>query len=139
MDNPVYVAYRHGKLLKETIGTEENEILKMLVGISEKLSGVKMESAREIKPDQSIINDTLAYTVGQFIRDVSCIENSKIEEVRNMNKGMKVYELAKQLNTTSKAILNVAKIIRVDARAMASDLSSSDVNMILDYILTEIS
>ena len=139
MDNPVYVAYRHGKLLKETIGTEENEILKMLVGISEKLSGVKMESAREIKPDQSIINDTLAYTVGQFIRDVSCIENSKIEEVRNMNKGMKVYELAKQLNTTSKAILNVAKIIRVDARAMTSDLSSSDVNMILDYILTEIS
>ena len=139
MDNPVYVAYRHGKLLKETIGTEENEILKMLVGISEKLSGVKMESAREIKPDQSIINDTLAYTVGQFIRDVSCIENSKIEEVRNMNKGMKVYELAKQLNTTSKAILNVSKIIRVDARAMASDLSSSDVNMILDYILTEIS
>lgn len=137
MDNPVYVAYRHGKLLKETKGTEENEIFKMLVGISEKLSGIKMESAREIKSDQSIINDTYVYTVGQFIRDVSSIENSKIEDVRNMNKGMRVYELAKQLNTTSKAILNIAKIIGADARAMMSDLSSDDINKILDYILSE--
>lgn len=137
MDNPVYVAYRHGKLLKEAQGTEENEIIKMLVDISEKLFGIKTETIRETKPDQSIINDTYVYTVRQFIRDVSNIENRRVENVRNMNKGMRVYELANQLNTTSKAVLNMAQITGSKARAIMSELSFDDINRILDYILGE--
>lgn len=136
MDNPVYVAYRHGKLLKEAQGTEENEIIKMLVDISEKLFGIKTETTREARPDQTIINDTYVYTVRQFIRDVSNIENRRVEDVRNMNKGMRVYELAKQLNTTSKAVLNMAQITGSNARAMMSELSFDDINRILDYILS---
>lgn len=136
MDNPVYVAYRHGKLLKEAQGTEENEIIKVLVDISEKLFGIKTETTREARPDQTIINDTYVYTVRQFIRDVSNIENRRVEDVRNMNKGMRVYELAKQLNTTSKAVLNMAQITGSNARAMMSELSFDDINRILDYILS---
>ena len=42
VDNPIYTAYRFGRLLKETQGTETNEILKILVDISGKLSEMEI-------------------------------------------------------------------------------------------------
>lgn len=38
MDNPVYNAQRYGKLLKETQGTNDNQVLQLLMDISNKLS-----------------------------------------------------------------------------------------------------
>ncbi|MCM1245716.1 MAG: hypothetical protein NC293_08760 [Roseburia sp.] len=38
MDNPIYNARRYGKLLKETQGTNDNQILKLLMEISNQIS-----------------------------------------------------------------------------------------------------
>lgn len=132
MDNPIYVAYKQGKLLKETQGTETNEILKLLFDISGKISEITTEANRLNKQNSSVVETV--YTVGQFLRDIAYIENSKIQEVKNANQSMKVYELAKRLNTTSKAILYLSSSMGVDARAMQSSLSVDDINKILEYI-----
>lgn len=137
LDNPIYSAYRVGKLLKETKGTESNEILKMLVAISGQVSELKIESDSKNSKNASSATDVSTYTVGQFVRDVSTIEKEKIEEAKKIENKMQVYELAKYLNTSSKAILNIAKIIGVNAKAMASTLSCDDKNKILKYIMDE--
>lgn len=75
VDNPIYTAYRFGRLLKETQGTETNEILKILVDISGKLS--EMETIKQVPviwelnryKGINFIGDSI-YTNDQFREDV---------------------------------------------------------------------
>lgn len=135
VDNPIYTAYRQGKLLKETQGTESNEIIKLLVDISSKISELQIKPNEQSKYAHSVIKDMQVYTVGQLSRDIGRIERKKILELKNEKRNMEVCELAKQLNTTSKAILNIARIIGVDAHAMSSAIDWDDIDKILCYIL----
>lgn len=135
VDNPIYTAYRQGKLLKETQGTETSEIVKLLVDISSKISEMQIKPNKQSKYVNPIIADMQVYTVGQLSRDIGRIERGKILELKSKKRSMEVCELAKQLNTTSKAILNIAQITGIDVHAMGSVIDWNDIDKILCYIL----
>jgi len=139
IDNPIYVAYGKGKLLKETQGTDENAIVKLLVEISEKVSEMKIDPNRVDRQGNHVKSDRVAYTMEQFARDIRFMDRKNVEDAKKIEHGLAVYELAKHLNTSSKAILDIANFIGVDVRAMASMLSWGEKNKILECILDELS
>ena len=47
---------------------------------------------------------------------------------------MRVYQLAKQLNITSKRVLEVAEILGINIKAHQSSLSEEDVSKIIKYL-----
>lgn len=132
MDNPVYSAYKYGKLLKETQGTETNEILKMLMDISGKLT--------EIEPSISItyrsLDESPVYTVGEFHKDIGSIDRRKAQKVlrQNNNHKMYVYELARELNTETNVIINIAQTLNIDVTSPKSIIEHGDIERILNCI-----
>ena len=136
MDNPIYVAYRHGKLLKETQGTEENGILKLLLDISGQVEELKAISYESKKQEYSIVKKR-EYTVGEFMRDIRSVEKKGIEDAREINHNVKVYELSKLLNLPSKTIITIANSLGISVVSYTSNLKCDEKNKILDYIMSE--
>ncbi len=86
-------------MLKETQGTETNEILKILVDISGKLS--EMETIKqepviwELNRYKGInfIGDSI-YTNDQFREDVKKIDENKVKNLLSRHGKMKIHEMA---------------------------------------------
>ena len=137
MDNPIYSAYRYGKLLKETQGTETNEVLKMLIDISGKISEMKTESQTSMTSYAPYIEyPEPEYIGGEFHGAIRNITKVKMEKVKRQysNRNMNVHELARELNTTTKIILDIAAYVGVDATNARSVVEYEDMNKILNYI-----
>lgn len=142
MDNPIYNAYRYGKLLKETQGTKENEILKILLQIQNTL-GLQQRYNTFIIPGGHSFDFDSAFA---GVRD----EQLGKEELRKVNGDLlqkwlpynghklKVHELAKKLDTKSSTIIYVAKKVGLDVNNQLSELNADMVNKILTYICNNI-
>ena len=136
MDNPIYNAYRYGKLLKETQGTETNEVLKMLIDISGKISEIKTESQTAITYAPYIEYSEPRYVGREFHKAIHNITSRQVEKVKSQyaNRSMNAHELARELNTTTKIILDIAAFVDVDATTARSVIEYEDMNKILNYI-----
>lgn len=140
VDNPIYTAYRFGRLLKETQGTETNEILKILVDISGKLSEMEI-----IKQEPAIwglnrykginfIGDSI-YTNDQFREDVKKIDKNKVKNLLSRHGKMKIHEMAKELNISSKTLVRAGQIIGLNIQVAQEIVTEENKNKILNYIL----
>lgn len=140
VDNPIYTAYRFGRLLKETQGTETNEILKILVDISGKLS--EMETIKqepviwELNRYKGInfIGDSI-YTNDQFREDVKKIDENKVKNLLSRHGKMKIHEMAKELNISSKTLVRTGQIIGLNIQVAQEIVTEENKNKILNYIL----
>lgn len=135
VDNPIYTARRQEKLLKETQGTETNEIIKWLVDISSKIAELIVKNEKTEKHNNA--NATRTYSIEQYERDIRSIKKEKIHELLYRKQSMEVYELARQLNVPSAAIIIASKITEVNVDSMVRLLSFDEIKKILQYILIE--
>lgn len=143
MDNPIYSAYRYGKLLKETQGTESNEVINLLVDISGKIT--ELQSANRLKNNSNylakntIIFQTEPYSQEQFERDIKNIDEVTLTIFATDESPykMKVYELAEQLGIPSKAILKAAEQIGLNIKYPQSSIESEDVKKIANYLYNQ--
>lgn len=137
MDNPIYSAYKYGKLLKETQGTENNEILTLLMDIKDEVS--KTERNKEFVfsfPDY----EQEEYTFGQLSNDTNEINKRTVVALRKYLKEsqnfhrIRVHELAKELGTKSQTIIEIANLIGINLKSAQSGLDEESCLAILKYI-----
>lgn len=140
LDNPIYSAYKYGKLLKETQGTENNEILKMLIDIKERVCNIQGESHKEFIvrfPDY----EEKEYTLKQLNEDIKKINKEKVNKILNNLQNsdghvrLRVHELAKELHTKSQTLLCIAEILGLHITYAASSVKLNDEKAILEYIV----
>lgn len=142
MDNPIYTAYKYGKLLKETKDTEANEILKLLVNISSKVSEIQLANDNII-PQESIFYDfensrlgKLTYSVESVYEDINTIDENVLQKVLSstVNYKMRVHEMASELGIKSRTILQIAEVLGLSIRSTTSGITPEDRAKILFYI-----
>lgn len=140
VDNPIYTAYRFGRLLKETQGTETNEILKILVDISGKLSEMEIIKQEPViwglnrYKGINFIGDSI-YTNDQFREDVKKIDKNKVKNLLSRHGKMKIHEMAKELNISSKTLVRAGQIIGLNIQVAQEIVTEENKNKILNYIL----
>ena len=137
MDNPIYNAYKYGKLLKETQGTKNNEIVTLLMDIYDKVS--KRESDKEyVLSFPQYQQDK--YTFGKFINDTNEIDKRAVAALRKYIKEdknfytIRVHELAKVLEIKSQTIIEIANILGIDIKSAQSSLDIESCLAILKYL-----
>lgn len=127
MDNPIYTAYSMGKLLKETQGTKENEIVKLLINLNNEVSEIKSNpkalSYNDLKTNEE-------HTVREFNQNIASIDKNKAKDLlSNLSGKMKVYEVAKELETYSWVVAQI-----VNAKSSLTSLSKSEIEKVVNYI-----
>lgn len=146
MDNPIYNAHRYGKLLKETQGTESNEMLRLLLDIRNKVSERETVDYGRINPTNHIWNTgfedkDMSYTQEDFYKELSKIDMIKIQDVLDhgcdYTYRKRVHELAKEIGTTSAFLIYASKEIGINLKVAQSTIVFDDQKEILKYILEE--
>lgn len=148
MDNPIYNAHRYGKLLKETQGTESNEILRILMDISSKLSEKKtVDYVKLISPSHYAFNDDVienkesAYTLERFYKELSEIDMANVQNMLENESDYtyrkRVHELAKELDTSIRLLMHVGKKIGINLKSASSAITSNEQKAMLNYMIQE--
>lgn len=142
-DNPIYVATKYGKLLKETQETQNNEmheILELLLKISNDFSEAKRfnfqsKSNRVIFDDSKAIEGyDVVYDSSKLERILSNVSIKELERIANKdNEKMKVHELAKELNMPSVSIVFAANVCGIPVKNHMVTLNKQDVISIVTY------
>lgn len=138
MDNPIYNARRYAKLLKDTQGTETNEILKLLIDMSSKMSDIKVsnESTNLNYPFINTINE-MPYTFEEFLKERNGIDKSNVKAIlENVNNSkIRVHELARMLETTSNFLVRVANMLDINIKNVMSSITPVEQKRILEFLL----
>lgn len=138
MDNPIYTARKYDILLKETQGTETNEVLKMLINILSEISELK-NSGEENYYSKSDWSYEKIYPYDSFIREISKVnKKDAIKYLENAGEKVKVFEIANNLGLSSRVIAIIAELVGVKINTMNAIINKSDLNRILGYIINNV-
>lgn len=137
MDNPIYIARKYDVLLKKTQGTETNELLKMLINISNEIAELKNTN----EESKSSINNwryEKIYSFDSFINDISRVnKNDAIKYLENAGEKVKVFEIANNLGLSSRSIAIIAELVGVNIKSIDSTVNKMDLNRIIGYIINK--
>lgn len=135
MDNPIYIARKYDVLLKKTQGTETNELLKMLINISNEIAELKNTN----EESKSSINNwryEKIYSFDSFTNDISRVnKNDAIKYLENAGEKVKVFEIANNLGLSSRSIAIIAELVGVNIKSIDSTVNKMDLNRIIGYII----
>lgn len=150
LDNPIYNAYKTGKLLKEFNSSDyDNAEKKMLAEMYTKVCEMSNNAAIYTKlykseNDLAIkryeMNDVNEYTENDFMRDVKRVNLEDVQRVKlltekdNGNGKLKVHELAKELDIRSRAIIYMLNNVGIKKAGAASSLKEDEIRFVTDYI-----
>lgn len=135
MDNPVYSAYRMGKLLRETQGTEENKVLQLLLHLSGQVSELN-NNAEKVTYDSSIGRNESKYAIQEMRKEIGLIDEELTKSFLNNNsfKKMRVHELATMLNTSPFLLLRIADVFNMGIKSAMSTIGEDEAKKIVNYI-----
>lgn len=142
LDNPIYSAYRMGKLLKTSFDSEDNVQSRILIEILDGISELKNKNVNSndgnlkkvyainkkncdstLKVDYEITEDMI-YAIND-LRDTGIPEK------------LTVIELADKLKTTCNNIRKIALKSGIDAKLEDSELSKNDIEKIIELMISE--
>ena len=138
MDNPIYNAYKYGKLLKETEGTENNEIIKLLVKLLGEVEEIKECNSyyQRTQDEVQTIGVKEIYTIGQMQRDMKSINTERAKRLLQNERqcAIRVHELAKELNTTSQVIIRIMNLIGIGDKKTMSSIENGELKQFLEFV-----
>lgn len=134
-DNPIYNSYKYGKLLKETEGTKENEILKILLQIQNSLAQQQYENLHSDLVQVKVDKIWGAGYNEHVNEDYHDIDNKIIEEwLPYTGCSLRAHEVARALKVKPSYIVNVATKVGFNVESTTAVLSADMINKILTYI-----
>lgn len=137
MDNPIYSAYKYGKLLKETQGTENNEILTLLMDIKDEVSKTVRNKEFELSfqdyEQEEYAFEHLSNDINEINKRTVVALRKILKENQNYHK-IRIHELAKELGTKSQTIIEIANLIGINLKSAQSGLDEESCLAILKYI-----
>lgn len=108
MDNPIYTASKYGKLLKETReGTKENEILRLLLDISNKVDGDSFGNSRSRSVDYGDEDNIYAKHVYNALAKISSDDIDNINEKVGSDGMIEFEELAQIVDVNASVLKQI--------------------------------
>lgn len=136
IDNPIYTARKYENLLKETKGTDTNEMLKMLMSISTQISELNNSRSEVILPSNK-------WGYGQIFqpkafRDiVSSIDiHEAIDYFENAEEKVNISDVAAALEVPIRVILIIAEMVGVNVKSTNMTITKRQLERIIDYVVT---
>lgn len=130
LDNPVYSAYRMGKLLKSIDDTEGNDVSDILSKILDEVSRLTSGSyIRRVSPIQRRESDEESFEINSEMR--VGLERLNKEGIPS---SMRVHELATRLYTTSENLVKIASKMGLVLKSHMSAIERCDIIAIMDFI-----
>lgn len=136
IDNPIYTARKYENLLKETKGTDTNEMLKMLMSISTQISELNNSRSEVILPSNK-------WGYGQIFqpkafRDiVSSIDiHEAIGYLENAEEKVNISDVAAALEVPIQVILIIAEMVGVNVKSTNMTITKRQLERIIDYVVT---
>ena len=137
MDNPIYTAYKYGKLLKETKGTETHEIIDLLLEISNQISRIPnpiFDQNSATYADRGILSSLFTTQHNEANNFISGVSNRLLEDFlkeKSNEHSWRVHELANKLSVDNEIIMHVAVISGIEISSHMSKLKSNDAKKIV--------
>lgn len=135
IDNPIYVAKKYNHLLKETQGTEENEIFTMLINISNEISELKnsrkeeMNSSKRWEYERIMSPDIF----NAFISNIHI--PSALDFLGSVQEKVKIREVASVLGVPVQVLMIIAEIVGVNVKASNMTITKRQLERIIMYIM----
>lgn len=137
IDNPIYTARKYDVLLKETQGTETNELLKMLINISNEITELKNTKEESKSPINNWRYEKI-YPFDSFMTDVSRVnKNDAMKYLENAGDKVKVFDIANNLGLSSRVVAIIAELVGVNIKSLDSTVDKMDLNRIIGYIINK--
>ena len=138
MDNPIYTAYKYGKLLKETKGTETHEVIDLLLEISSQISRISNSSYYQGSAYYENSNFAKIFIEGydESHDIVDKMNNKGLEELLHIKSNaqpLRVHEIAKKLGVSNKDVIYAGSACGIKIRNYMMAIKSSDVKKIATY------
>ncbi len=138
IDNPIYTARKYENLLKETKGTGTNEMLKMLIGISNEIAELKSIRREPVYPAKR-------WKYGQimgpqsFYNFISSIDSqAALDCMQNSGEMNEISDIANALGVPTQVILIVADMVGVKIETSDMTITKVELEIIIYYILSKI-
>ena len=136
IDNPIYTARKYENLLKETKGTDTNEMLKMLMSISTQISELNNTRSEVILPSHEREYGRI-FPPKAFKDIVSNIDiDEAIDYLRNAEEKINISDVAVALEVPIKVILIIAEMVGVNVKSTSMTITKRQLERIIDYIVT---
>lgn len=134
-DNPIYTARKYEALLKETKGTETNEMLKMLIGISNEISELKNIKREPEYPlihwnyEQVFEEDILKSIISRIdiVDALNCMESA--------GEKVKLLDVAKKLKVSGSSMAIIAERVGVSVESSNMTITKKQLERIIGYII----
>lgn len=143
IDNPIYTARKYDILLKETQGTETNELLKMLISISNGISELKNAKENIVtQQNNGQANNEwryeMIYPLGLFKRDISKVDSDKARKYfEESGENVEIAEIARNLDVPPRVIMIIAEMLGIGKMTKNSIVSRNALQHIIEYIISE--
>ena len=130
-DNPVYNAYKSGKLLKEFEESNDNSLEgELLID----LYNMVLEMRSEKKAAENRDTHQYEYSVAEFMEDIKKIDKTSLDQLKNMKCKIRVHELAKELGIKNATIIYIARLTGSNLQGHSSSINKAQLSKILEYI-----
>lgn len=136
IDNPIYTARKYENLLKETKGTDTNEMLKMLMSISNQISELNNSRSEVILPSNK-------WEYGQIFpskafRDIvlSIDIHEAIDYLENAEEKVDISDVAAALEVPIQVILIIAEMVGVNVKSTNMAITKRQLGRIINYVVT---
>lgn len=149
-DNPIYNALEYEKLLKKPENPKEKDIIDLLLEIKDKMeiawNCIAIKKSNDYKINTFPMN---TYSTNSDMLEFDDLSNINIEELNRIinskggyisNGRVRVHEIAKNLNTKSQTIIQVAHFLKLEnIKTAQSGVSEDEEKVITKFIKNIIS